>query len=62
MRQILIFILQTFTLIKIVKFLNYEDKNIDPSTSTFADVRPGMNYVMKGFIESDEYKSKYFLI
>jgi len=32
------------------------NKNIDPSTSTFTDVKPGMNYVMKGFIEANEYK------
>jgi len=35
------------------KYLSYKDKNIDPSTGTFNDVHPGMNYVMKGFIESD---------
>lgn len=29
------------------------DKNVDPNTGTFADVHPGMNYVMKGFINPD---------
>ena len=44
------------------KFFNKKDKNIDPSTSTFTDVKPGMNYVMKGFIEANEYKSNLFMI
>lgn len=27
------------------------DKNIDPFTSTFADIHPGMNYLMRGYIK-----------
>lgn len=47
-----------FMLIRTVSPSFIIDKNIDPMTGTFNDIKPGMNYVMKGYIEADEYKSK----
>lgn len=44
----------------LTRIVNFSIKKI--KISTFADVKPGMNYVMKGFIEANEYKSNLFMI